>query len=239
MLEEKPEYKRVLLKLSGEALLGDKSFGIDVQTAKSIAQEIKELHDLGVQVAVMIGAGNIFRGIKGHEVGIDRVSADYMGMLATIINGIALQNIMNKEGLSISLISAIEVRAVAEPFIQRKVVRDLEEGKVVVFTSGIGSPFFTTDTAAAMRALEIDAEVILKATKVDGVYSSDPVIDKDAKRYKRIRHMDVLKKNLKVMDATAVSLCKDNGLPIIVFDIKRRGNIKKVVLGMDVGTRIY
>jgi uridylate kinase len=239
MLEEKPEYKRVLLKLSGEALLGDKSFGIDVQTAKSIAQEVKELHDLGVQIAVMIGAGNIFRGIKGHEVGIDRVSADYMGMLATIINGIALQNIMNKEGLSVSLISAIEVRAVAEPFIQRKVVRDLEEGKVVVFTSGIGSPFFTTDTAAAMRALEIDAEVILKATKVDGVYSSDPVIDKDAKRYKRIRHMDVLKKNLKVMDATAVSLCKDNGLPIIVFDIKRRGNIKKVVLGMDVGTRIY
>jgi len=239
MLEEKPEYKRVLLKLSGEALLGDKSFGIDVQTAKSIAQEVKELHDLGVQVAVMIGAGNIFRGIKGHEVGIDRVSADYMGMLATIINGIALQNIMKKEGLLVSLISAIEVRAVAEPFIQRKVVRDLEEGKVVVFTSGIGSPFFTTDTAAAMRALEIDAEVILKATKVDGVYSSDPVIDKDAKRYKRIRHMDVLKKNLKVMDATAVSLCKDNGLSIIVFDIKRRGNIKKVVLGMDVGTKIY
>jgi len=239
MLEEKPEYKRVLLKLSGEALLGDKSFGIDVQTAKSIAQEVKELHDLGVQVAVMIGAGNIFRGIKGHEVGIDRVSADYMGMLATIINGIALQNIMNKEGLSVSLISAIEVRAVAEPFIKRKVVRYLEEGKVVVFTSGIGSPFFTTDTAAAMRALEIDAEVILKATKVDGVYSSDPVIDKDAKRYKQIRYMDVLKKNLKVMDATAVSLCKENGLPIIVFDIKRRGNIKKVVLGMDVGTRIY
>ncbi len=239
MPEEKPVYKRVLLKLSGESLLGDQSFGIDVKAAQSIAQEVKELSALGVQVAIMIGAGNIFRGIKGHQVGIDRVSADYMGMLATIMNGIALQDIMNKEGMSVRLVSAIEVRAVAEPFIGRKVIRYLEEGKVVIFSSGIGSPYFTTDTAAAMRALEIDAEVILKATKVDGVYSSDPVIDKNAKRYKKIKYLDVLKKNLKIMDATAVSLCKDNGLAIIVFNIRKRGNIKKVVLGMDVGTKIY
>ncbi|MFW6139821.1 MAG: UMP kinase [Acidobacteriota bacterium] len=239
MPEEKPVYKRVLLKLSGESLLGNQSSGIDVKAGQSIAQEVKELSDLGVQVAIMIGAGNIFRGIKGQEFGIDRVSADYMGMLATIINGIALQDIMNKEGLSVRLVSAIEVRAVAEPFIGKKVASYLEEGKVVIFSSGIGIPYFTTDTAAAMRALEIDAEVILKATKVDGVYSSDPVIDKDAKRYQKIKYIDVLKEDLKIMDATAVSLCKDNGLTIIVFNIRKRGNIKKVVLGMDVGTKIY
>jgi len=239
MPQEKPIYKRVLLKISGESLLGDQSFGIDIKAAQSIAQEVKELTSLGVQVAIMIGAGNIFRGIKGHQIGIDRVSADYMGMLATIMNGIALQDIMNKEGLSVRLVSAIEIRAVAEPFIGRKVIRYLEEGKVVIFSSGIGSPYFTTDTAAAMRALEINAEVILKATKVDGVYSSDPVIDKKAKRYKKIKYLDVLKKNLKIMDATAVSLCKDNGLAITVFNIRKKGNIKKVVLGKDVGTKIY
>ncbi len=239
MPEEKPEFKRVLLKLSGEALLGDQSYGIDIKAAQSIAHEVKELHGLGVQVAIMIGGGNIFRGNRSDEVGIDRVSADYMGMLATIINGIALQDIMSREGLSVRQVSAIEVKAVAEPFIRRKVIRYLEEGKVVIFTSGIGSPYFTTDTAAAMRALEINAEVILKATKVDGVYSSDPLKDKMAERYKEISYMEVLKNNLKIMDATAVSLCKDNELPIIVFDIKQKGNIKKVVLGMNVGTKIY
>ncbi|MBD3413219.1 MAG: UMP kinase [Candidatus Aminicenantes bacterium] len=239
MPKEKPEYQRVLLKLSGEALLGNQSFGINPKAAQSIAHEVKELHSLGVQVAIMIGGGNIFRGVKGDEVGIERVSADYMGMLATLINGIALQDIMNKEGLSVCQVSAIEVRAVAEPFIRRKVIRYLDEGRIVIFTSGIGSPYFTTDTAAAMRALEVNAEVILKATKVDGVYSSDPVTHKDAKKYKEIRYIDVLKQDLKVMDATAVSLCKDNGLPIIVFNIKKKGNIKRVVLGKDVGTKIY
>jgi len=239
MPEEKPEYQRVLLKLSGEALSGNKSFGIDIKKARSIAQEVKELHTSGVQVAIMIGAGNIFRGTRGREVGIDRVSADYMGMLATIINGIALQDILSKEGLSVRQVSALELRAVAEPFIRGKVLHYLERGEIVVFTSGIGSPYFTTDTAAAMRALEIKAEVILKATKVDGVYSSDPVTDKNAKRYNEIRYIDVLKQDLKVMDATAISLCKDNGLPIIVFNIKKRGNIKKIVLGKDIGTKIY
>jgi len=239
MPKEKPEYKRVLLKLSGEALLDNESFGINYNSAKSIAQQVKELHTLGVQIAIMIGAGNIFRGIKGREMGIDRVSADYMGMLGTVINGIALHDIMNKEGLSVRLVSAIEIRAIAESFIRRKVVRYLDNGEVILFTSGIGSPFFTTDTAAAMRALEINADVVLKATKVEGVYSSDPVTDKNAKIYQKIKYMDVLKEDLKIMDTAAVSLCKDNKMPIIVFNIRKKGNIKKVVFGKDVGTKVY
>jgi uridylate kinase len=231
-----PAFKRILLKLSGESLIGDLSYGIDFETTKSIAEEIKEVHDLGVEIAIMIGGGNIFRGIRGTEAGIDRASADYMGLLGTIMNGIALQDAMEKIGVFTRHISAIEVKAVAEPFIKRRVIRHLQKGRIVIFTAGIGSPFFTTDTAAALRALEIRAEVILKATKVDGVYSADPMLDKKAKKFSSIDYMDVIKKGLKVMDATAISLCKENNLPIVVFNLKKRGNIKKAVLGQKVGT---
>jgi len=239
MPQIKPAYKRILLKLSGESLLGDVPYGIDLDTAKSIAQEIKETHDLGVQVAIMIGGGNIFRGINGTEAGMDRASADYMGLLATIMNGIALQDALEKEGVFTRHISAIEIKAVAEPFIKRRVIRHLEKGRIVIFSAGIGSPYFTTDTAAALRALEIKAQVILKATKVDGVYTADPLVDKTSRKFSSIKYLDVIKKGLKIMDTTAISLCKDNKLPIIIFNLKRRGNIKKVVLGQKVGTRIY
>ena len=235
----KPAYKRILLKLSGESLLGDVPYGIDLDTAKSIAQEIKETHDLGVQVAIMIGGGNIFRGIRGTEAGMDRASADYMGLLATIMNGIALQDALEKEGVFTRHICAIEIKAIAEPFIKRRVIRHLEKRRIVIFSAGIGSPYFTTDTAAALRALEINAQVILKATKVDGVYTADPLVDKTSKKFSSIKYLDVIKKGLKIMDTTAISLCKDNKLPIIIFNLKRRGNIKKVVLGQKVGTRIY
>jgi uridylate kinase len=235
----KPAYKRILLKLSGESLLGDVPYGIDLDTARSIAQEIKETHDLGVQVAIMIGGGNIFRGIRGTEAGMDRASADYMGLLATIMNGIALQDALEKEGVFTRHICAIEIKAIAEPFIKRRVIRHLEKRRIVIFSAGIGSPYFTTDTAAALRALEIKAQVILKATKVDGVYTADPLVDKTSKKFSSIKYLDVIKKGLKIMDTTAISLCKDNKLPIIIFNLKRRGNIKKVVLGQKVGTRIY
>jgi uridylate kinase len=233
---QEPAYKRILLKLSGESLIGNLSYGIDFDTTKSIAEEIKEVHDLGVEIAIMIGGGNIFRGVRGTEAGIDRASADYMGLLGTIMNGIALQDAMEKIGVFTRHISAIEVKAVAEPFIKRRVIRHLQKGRIVIFTAGIGSPFFTTDTAAALRALEIRAEVILKATKVDGVYSADPMLDKQAKKFSTIKYMDVIKKGLKVMDATAISLCKENNLPIVVFNLKKRGNIKKAALGQNVGT---
>lgn len=233
-----PAYKRILLKLSGESLIGNLSYGIDFDTTKSIAEEIKEIHDLGIEIAIMIGGGNIFRGIRGTEAGIDRASADYMGLLGTIMNGIALQDAMEKIGVFTRHISAIEVKAVAEPFIKRRVIRHLQKGRVIIFTAGIGSPFFTTDTAAALRALEIRAEVILKATKVDGVYSADPMVDKGARKFSTIKYMDVIKKGLKVMDATAISLCKEHDLPIVVFNLKKRGNIKKAVLGQKVGTLV-
>lgn len=239
MPQIKPAYKRILLKLSGESLLGDVPYGIDLDTAKSIAQEIKETHDLGVQVAIMIGGGNIFRGMSGTEAGMDRASADYMGLLATIMNGIALQDALEKEGVFTRHISAIEIKAVAEPFIKRRVIRHLEKRRIVIFSAGIGSPYFTTDTAAALRALEIKAQVILKATKVDGVYTADPLVDKTSRKFSSIKYLDVIKKGLRIMDTTAISLCKDNKLPIIIFNLKRRGNIKKVVLGQKVGTRIY
>lgn len=238
MTEEKTVYKRILLKLSGESLLGNRSYGIDLETTRSVAREIKEVLDLGVQIAIMIGGGNIFRGISGTREGMDRTSADYMGLLATVINGIALENALEKEDVVTRLISAIEIRAVAEPFLKKRVIRHLEKGRLVIFSAGIGSPYFTTDTAAALRALEINADVILKATKVDGVYSSDPVRDKSAKRYKKIKYMDVLNQDLKVMDSTAISLCKDNRLPIVVFNLKKKGNIKRTVIGEDVGTLI-
>ncbi len=238
MTEEKPVYKRILLKLSGESLLGSKSYGIDLDTTRSIAGEIREVHQLGVQVAIMIGGGNIFRGVTGTKSGMDRTSADYMGLLATVINGIALENALEKEDIVTRLVSAIEIRAVGEPFLKKRVVRHLEKGRLVIFSAGIGSPYFTTDTAAALRALEINADIILKATKVDGVYSSDPMLNQDAKRYRKIQYMDILNQDLKVMDSTAISLCKDNDLPIVVFNLKKKGNIKKAVLGRDVGTLI-
>jgi len=239
MSKPRPAYQRILLKLSGESLLGKLAYGIDFKTALSIAQEVREIHDLGVQIAIMIGGGNIFRGIRGTEEGLDRVSADQMGLLATIMNGVALQDALEKQGVFTRHVSALEIKAIAEPFIRRRIVRHLEKGRVVIFSAGLGSPYFTTDTAAALRALEIKAQVILKATKVEGVYTADPLTDKRAKRFDSIRYMDVLKRGLKVMDATAISLCKDNDLPIIVFNLKKRGNIKRAVLGEDIGTKVY
>lgn len=239
MPKDTPVYKRVLLKLSGESLLGDLPYGIDLETSRSVALEIKEVHDLGVQTAVMIGGGNIFRGVRGATAGMERASADYMGMLATIINGIALQDALEKEGVRTRQVSAMEIRAVAEPFVRRRVIRHLEKGRVIIFTAGIGRPYFTTDTAAAQRALEINADIILKATKVDGVYSADPMLEKSAERYETIRYLDILNQGLKVMDATAISLCQDNALPIQVFSLKQKGSIREAVLGHPIGTRIY
>jgi len=234
----KPAYERVLLKLSGESLLGKRDYGIDIDAAAAVAEEIREVHALGAQIGIMIGGGNIFRGVRGTAAGMDRASADQMGMLATIINGIALQDAMEKKGIPTRLVSALEVRSVAEPFIRRRVLRHLEKGRIVIFSAGIGSPYFTTDTAAALRALEMKAQVILKATKVDGVYTADPQIDKKARKFETIRYMSVLQKGLKVMDATAISLCKDNDLPIIVFDLHRHGNICRAVLGEEIGTTV-
>ena len=237
--QKKPKFKRILLKLSGESLLGTLPYGIDFASARSIVFEIKEVYDLGVQIAIMIGGGNIFRGASGTEIGMERASADYMGMLATVMNGIALQDAFEREGVSTRQISAFEVKAVAEPFLRRRVINHLENGRIIIFTAGIGRPFFTTDTAAAERALEINAEIILKATKVDGVYSTDPIKDKNAKRYTSIKYLDVLRQGLKVMDATAISLCQDYKLPILVFNLRRKGNIKRAVLGDKIGTLIY
>ncbi|HDJ23286.1 MAG TPA: UMP kinase [Candidatus Aminicenantes bacterium] len=232
-------YNRVLLKLSGESFLGDKPYGIDLNVVRRIAQEISQVHALGTQVAIMIGGGNIFRGIKGAKEGMERVSADYMGLLATVINAVALQEALEREGLVTRHVSAIEVKAVAEPFVRRRVLRHLEKGRVIIFSAGIGSPFFTTDTAAALRALEIEAEAILKATKVDGVYSADPVQDPQAKFFSEISYLEVINQNLLVMDTTAISLCKEHNLPIIVFNLKKKGNIVAAVKGDRVGTIIH
>ncbi|MCX6575604.1 MAG: UMP kinase [Candidatus Aminicenantes bacterium] len=239
MAAPKPVYKRILLKLSGESLLGRLQYGIDFKTAAAIAQEIKDVYDLGVQIGIVIGGGNIFRGYRGTAEGVDRVSADQMGLLATIINGIALQDALERAGVITRHISAIEVKALAEPFIRRRILRHLEKGRIVIFSAGTGNPYFTTDTAAALRALEIKAQVILKATKVEGVYTADPLTDKAAKKFHSIRYMDVIKRGLKVMDTTAISLCKENDLPIIVFNLRKRGNIKRAVLGEDIGTKVY
>jgi len=239
MPEKKERFKRVLLKLSGESLLGELPHGIDLDTTQNIAREIKDVHALGIEIAIMIGAGNIFRGIRGAEAGMDRASADYMGLLATIMNGIALQDALEREGVVTRQISAIEVKSVAEPFLRRRVIRHLEKGRVVIFTAGIGSPYFTTDTAGVLRALEINAEVILKATKVDGVYSADPLLDKNAQLYEDIRFSDALDMDLKIMDATAFQLCREHDLPIVVFNLKKEGNIQKAALGQKIGTRVY
>lgn len=233
---KKPAYKRVLLKLSGEALQGDLGYGVDPKVAASIAQQIKDVHELGIDLACVIGAGNIFRGLQASKGGMDRATADYVGMLATIINSMVLQDALEKIGVHTRVQSAIEVKELAEPYIRRRTMRHLEKNRVIIFAAGTGNPYFTTDTAAALRAIEIGADVILKATKVDGVYTKDPKKFKDAKRYAKLRYIDVLKKRLEVMDATAISLCMDNELPIIVFDLTKPGNIIKVMTGENIGT---
>ena len=233
---EKPIYERILLKLSGEALLGKGSFGIDTDVLKFVAEEINAIHTLGVQIGIVIGGGNIFRGVEASTKGIDRVSADYMGMLATVMNSLALQNALESHGVPTRVQTAIEMREIAEPFIKRRAVRHLEQGRVVIFACGTGSPYFTTDTAASLRAMEIQAGAILKATKVDGIYDKDPVKEKDARIFHRITYTEVLTRDLKVMDSTAVSMCRDNTLPLVVFNIEKRGNIKGVVCGKTIGT---
>ncbi|MBP1752496.1 MAG: pyrH [Geobacteraceae bacterium] len=233
---DRPVYRRILLKLSGEALAGDQKFGIDPTTITSIAAEIKEVVESGTQVALVIGGGNIFRGLAASSKGMDRASADYMGMLATMINSLAMQDALEKIGVDTRVQSAIEMREVAEPYIRRRAIRHLEKGRVIILGAGTGNPYFTTDTAASLRAMEIAADVILKGTKVDGVYSADPVKDPSASKFSRLSYIDVLKKGLQVMDATATSLCMDNNLPIIIFNIKTPGNIKKVVFGEEIGT---
>ncbi|OGQ85791.1 MAG: UMP kinase [Deltaproteobacteria bacterium RIFOXYA12_FULL_58_15] len=231
-----PKFKRILLKLSGEALQGDKGYGISPLVLEGVAEEIKEVHDMGVEVAVVIGAGNIFRGVAGSAHGMDRSAADYMGMLATVINSLALQDSLESIGLPTRVQSAISMSQVAEPYIRRKAVRHLEKGRVVIFGAGTGNPYFTTDTAASLRAMEIHADIILKATKVDGVYDADPMKVKDAKKFDHLTYTEVLHRDLKVMDATAISLCRDNNLPIMVFNMTKRGNIRRVMTGELVGT---
>jgi uridylate kinase len=231
-----PKYSRILLKLSGEALAGKQGYGIDPEVIATIASEVREVIELGVQVALVIGGGNIFRGGAAASRGMDRASADYMGMLATVMNSLAMQDALEQLDVKTRVQSAIEMQEVAEPYIRRRAVRHLEKGRVVIFSAGTGKPYFTTDTAASLRAMEINAEVILKATKVDGVYSADPMKHKDAVKYANLTYLDVLKMGLQVMDATATSLCMDNNLPIVVFDLNRRGNIKRVVLGEPIGT---
>jgi uridylate kinase len=234
----KPAYTRVLLKLSGEALMGEQPFGIDPIVATQIAREIGEVQSFGVQTAVVIGGGNLFRGLAASARGMDRSTADYMGMLATVINALALQDALEQVGVLTRVVTAIEMRAVAEPFIRRRAIRHLEKGRVVVFAAGTGNPYFTTDTAAALRAMEMRAEVILKGTKVDGVYTADPMIEPTARRYESISYLEVLERGLKVMDATAVSLCMDNKLPIVVFNLRQAGNLRRVIMGEPVGTTV-
>lgn len=234
----KSAYKRVLLKISGEALAAEGQFGISLGMIETLAQEVKDVTDLGVELAMMVGGGNIFRGVPASASGMDRTAADYMGMLATVINSLALQDILEKKGVSTRVQSAIKMEEVAEPFIRRRAIRHLEKGRVVIFAAGTGNPYFTTDTAASLRAMEIRAEVILKGTKVDGVYDADPMTHTQARKFDELTYIEVLKQNLKVMDSTAISLCMDNGLPIIVFDLTTRGNIKRALLGKKVGTLI-
>lgn len=232
-------YRRVLLKISGEALMGEQNYGIDVDVARSVAEELKAVYQLGVQVAVVVGGGNIFRGVSKSAGNMDRSSADYIGMLATVMNAVVLQDALEKVSVDTRVLSAIEIPQLAEPFIRRRAVRHLEKGRVVIFAAGTGNPYFTTDSAAALRALEIKAEIILKATKVDGVYSADPMKDATAERFNEISYRQVLEKELKVMDASAISLCMDNNLPIIVFNMRESGNIRRVVLGeTGVGTKV-
>lgn len=233
-----PRFKRVLLKLSGEALMGDQNFGISPDMIQYVAEEIRSVFDLGVQIAIVVGGGNIFRGIAASSYGMDRVSADRMGMLATVINSLALQDALERSGMITRVQTAISMHEVAEPFIVRRAIRHLEKGRLVIFAAGTGNPYFTTDTAAVLRAQEIHAEILLKATKVDGLYDSDPFVKKDAKFIKKIKYMEVIEKQLHVMDMTAVSLAMDNHLPLAIFNLTTKGNIKKVICGEDIGTQI-
>jgi uridylate kinase len=233
-----PKYKRIILKVTGEVFAGPQNFGIDANTVKAFAQEIKEVKELGCELALVIGGGNIFRGAIASEIGMDRASADTMGMLATVINSLALQDALEKLGVSTRVLSAIEMRQVAEPYIRRRATRHLEKGRVVIFAGGTGNPYFTTDTTASLRAMEVGAEVILKATKVDGVYDADPIKNESAHRFEELSYIEVLNRELKVMDSTAISLCMDNNLPIIVFNLMEKGNIKRVVSGEPIGTLV-
>jgi uridylate kinase len=237
-LPSSPAYKRVLLKLSGEALMGSQTYGIDPAVATQIAKDVAEIQSMGVETAIVIGGGNIFRGIAASAKGMDRATADYMGMLATVINALALQDALEQQGMPTRVVTAIEMRAVAEPFIRRRSIRHLEKGRVVVFGAGTGNPYFSTDTAAALRAMEMKADVILKATKVDGIYNADPMLHPDASRYDRISYLQVLEQGLKVMDATAISLCMDNKLPIVVFNLRTPGNIRRAISGEPIGSLV-
>jgi uridylate kinase len=233
-----PVFKRILLKLSGEALAGNKGFGVETERIHAIAAELAEVQQLGIQIAIVVGGGNFFRGVADQARHMDRVSADHMGMLATVINALALQDALEKAGVYTRVMSAIEMNQVAEPFIRRRAIRHLEKERVVIFAAGTGSPYFSTDSAASLRAMEIKADAILKGTKVDGIYDADPVLVKDAKMFDQISYLDILKKGLKVMDSTAISLCKDNNLPIVVFNLNKAGNIKRVVTGEKVGSLV-
>ncbi len=232
------KYKRVLLKLSGEALMGDREYGIDPHFIDELAEEIKSVYEIGAEIAIVIGGGNIFRGVKGSSMGMDRATADYMGMLATVMNALALQDILEKKEVPTRVMSAIEMRQIAEPYIRRRAIRHLEKGRIVIFAAGTGSPFFTTDTTGALRAAEIRADVLLKATKVDGIYDKDPQKHPDAKLLKEISYLDAINKDLKVMDHTALTLCMENKLPIVVFNIKKKGNLMKILLGEKIGSTV-
>jgi uridylate kinase len=234
----RPAYKRILLKLSGEALMGEQTYGIDPAVATQIAKDIKEIQGMGVETAIVIGGGNIFRGVAASARGMDRATADYMGMLATVINALALQDALEQQDVVTRVVTAIEMRAVAEPFIRRRAIRHLEKGRVIVFGAGTGNPYFSTDTAAALRAMEIKADVIMKGTKVDGIYDADPMVKHDAVRYERISYQQVLEQGLKVMDSTAISLCMDNRLPIVVFNLRTPGNIKRAITGEPIGSLV-
>ena len=236
---KREKYKRVLLKLSGEALAGEQGYGIDTDVLEVIANEIKQMKDAGIEVSIVVGGGNIFRGVKGATKGMDRASADYMGMLATVLNCIALQDALERKQVYTRVQSAIEMRAIAEPYIRRKAIRHLEKGRVVIFAAGVGSPYFTTDTTAALRAMEMNCHVLIKGTSVDGIYTADPKLDKSATRFEQLSYMDVLQKGLKVMDTTAISLCMDNKLPIIVFNLREKGAMLKVVQGENLGTLVH
>lgn len=236
---KKPVYKRILLKLSGEALAGSQGSGINTAVLKQIAQDVKAAHQTGVEIGLVIGGGNIFRGVAASAQGMDRASSDYMGMLATCINALALQDALEKEDVPTRVQSAIEMAEIAEPYIRRRAIRHLEKGRIVIFGAGTGNPYFTTDTAASLRAMEINAEVLMKATKVDGIYDKDPVKNSDAKKYDKISYIDVLKQGLEVMDSTAISLCMDNKLPIMTFDLSKPGNILKAIVGEKIGTLVH
>jgi uridylate kinase len=231
-----PVYKRVLLKLSGEALMGEQTFGIDPAVTSHIAADIAEIQSMGVETGIVIGGGNIFRGVAASAKGMDRATGDYMGMLATVINSLAMQDALEQQGVVTRVVTAIEMRAVAEPFIRRRAERHLEKGRVVIFAAGTGNPYFTTDTAAALRAMEMKADVILKGTKVDGIYTADPMVDKTATRYDKITYLEVIEKRLQVMDATAITLCMDNRLPIIVFNLRTPGNLRRTIMGEPIGS---